>query len=243
MVGSAAEASSIGFPVWEGVLFAVAYLGRDMWMWLAAACFVVAAFLFFCVPITRNQSRWYREQIRLSTRGWMWNCASLGSTLRSKSRIRIDRGCTIGVRSKSRLFLPGLGSIRGVVLGHLARTKMLGLSEQFGVARLLEDMVEFVYTRYPLSVIRGLVHPPACSRVAQICRKTVPTWLSFCFLMIRRIRGKSLAMVAVESWRSIWWCRRFWVARPSGFSKKEQFDFLFVLQSISEGTSWKTAES
>ena len=32
----------------------------------------------------------------------------------------------------------GLGSIRGVVLGHLARTKMLGLLEQVGVARLLE---------------------------------------------------------------------------------------------------------
>ena len=32
----------------------------------------------------------------------------------------------------------GLGCIRGVVLGHLARTKMLGLPEQFGVARLLE---------------------------------------------------------------------------------------------------------
>ena len=35
----------------------------------------------------------------------------------------------------------GLGSIRVVVLGHWARTKMLGLPEQFGVARLLEDVV------------------------------------------------------------------------------------------------------
>ena len=33
----------------------------------------------------------------------------------------------------------GLGSTRGVVLGHLARTEMLGHPEQFGVARLLED--------------------------------------------------------------------------------------------------------
>ena len=73
----------------------------------------------------------------------------------------------------------GMGSIRGVVLGHFARTKMLGLPEQFGVARLLEDIVELVYMGYPLSVIRGLVHSLPCSRVTQISRKTVRTWLSF----------------------------------------------------------------
>ena len=67
----------------------------------------------------------------------------------------------------------GLGCIRGVVLGHLARTKMLGLPERFGVARLLEDIVELVYIGYPLSVIRGFVHSLPCSRVAQIGRKTV----------------------------------------------------------------------
>ena len=39
----------------------------------------------------------------------------------------------------------GLGCIRCLVLGHLARTKMLGLPEQFGVAHLLEDIVELVY--------------------------------------------------------------------------------------------------
>ena len=33
---------------------------------------------------------------------------------------------------------------------------------------------------YPLSVIRGLVHSLPCSRVTQIGRKTVRTWLSFC---------------------------------------------------------------
>ena len=32
---------------------------------------------------------------------------------------------------------------------------------------------------YPLSVIRGLVHSLPCSRVAQIGRKTVRTWISF----------------------------------------------------------------
>ena len=64
------------------------------------------------------------------------------------------------------------------------------------------------------------------------------------FLMIRRIRGKSVSMVAVGNEEvDLVWCQRFWVARPSGFGKKEQFVFLFVLQSISEETSWKTAES
>ena len=72
----------------------------------------------------------------------------------------------------------GLGSIRCVVFGHLARTKMLELPERFGVARLLEDLVELVFLGYPLSVIRGLVHSLPCSRVAQIGRKTVRTWIS-----------------------------------------------------------------
>ena len=56
-------------------------------------------------------------------------------------------------------------SFERVVLGHLARTRMLGLLEQFGVARLLEDVVELVYTGYPVSVVRGLVHSLPCSRV------------------------------------------------------------------------------
>ena len=74
----------------------------------------------------------------------------------------------------------GLGSIRGVMLGHLDRTKILGLPEQFGVVRLLEDVVELVYVGYPLSVIRSLVRSLPCSRVAQIGRKTVRTWISLC---------------------------------------------------------------
>ena len=74
----------------------------------------------------------------------------------------------------------GMGSSRGMVLCHLARTKMLGLLEQFGVARLLEDIVELVFLGYHLSVIRGLVHSLPCSRITQIGRKTVRTWLSFC---------------------------------------------------------------
>ena len=35
-----------------------------------------------------------------------------------------------------------------------------------------------VFLGYPLSVIRGLVHSLPCSRAAQICRKTVRTWIS-----------------------------------------------------------------
>ena len=49
---------------------------------------------------------------------------------------------------------------------------MFGLTEQFGVAHI----VELVYMKYTLSVIRGLVHSLPCSRAAQICRKTVRTW-------------------------------------------------------------------
>ena len=53
------------------------------WRRCADACFVVAAFLFLCVRATQYHSRWYRVQVRQSTRGWTWNCASLGSRLRS----------------------------------------------------------------------------------------------------------------------------------------------------------------
>ena len=56
-----------------------------------------------------------------------------------------------GLQQKSTFLLwtgvlqAGLGCIRGVVLGHVARTKMLGLPEQFGAARLLEDIVEWFF--------------------------------------------------------------------------------------------------
>ena len=65
----------------------------------------------------------------------------------------------------------GLRSLREIVLGHLARTRMLGLPEQFGVARLLEDVVELVYLRYPVSSL-------PCSRVAQLGRKIVRKWIA-----------------------------------------------------------------
>ena len=56
---------------------------RISWRRYADACFVVAAFLILCVRATQYHSRWYRVQVRQSTRGWMWNFASLGSRLRS----------------------------------------------------------------------------------------------------------------------------------------------------------------
>ena len=109
------------------------------------------------------------------------------------------------VHSRTRFSFPGLvflksglGSIRGVVLGPVARTKMLGLPEQFGVAPPSEDVVELVYMGYPLSVLRGLDHSP-CNRVAQIGRKTVRTWISLCknrMVPMRRITGRSLGTVA-----------------------------------------------
>ena len=64
---------------------------------------------------------------------------------------------------------------------------MLGRLEQFGVGRLLEDVVELVCMGYPLSVIRGLVHSLPCSRVTQICRKTVRTWISLCRVAVRNL--------------------------------------------------------
>ena len=138
-------------------------------------------FVFLCVRATQYHSRWCREEVRQSTRGLMWNCASLGSTLRSTKNTNRSWVQNLGPQQKS-TFLPwtgvlkgGLGSIRGVVLGRLARSKMLGLPEQFGVARLLEYVVELVFLGYPFSVIRGLVHSLPCSRVTQIGRKTVRT--------------------------------------------------------------------
>ena len=134
--GSAAESSSIGFPVWVGVPFAAAYRGRDMWTmwWLAAACFGVAAFVFLCVLATRYHSRWYREQARLSPRGWI-ELRVIGQHVANRSWVH-----NLGPQQKS-TFLPwtgvlkgGMGSLRGVLLGHLARTRMLGLPGQFGVA-------------------------------------------------------------------------------------------------------------
>ena len=83
----------------QRVLFAVAYRGKDMWMmwWVAAAYFVVAASLFFCacypVPISLVSGA--------DTDVHTWVDVELRA-------VRIERRCTIGVRSRSRLFFPGL---------------------------------------------------------------------------------------------------------------------------------------
>ena len=158
-----------------------------------------------------------------------------------------------GPQQKSTLFpwtgvlKGGLGCIRGVVLGLLARTKMLGLRERFGVARLLEDIVELVYMGYLLSVIRGLVHSLPCSRVAQIGRKTVQTWI---FLHKNRMVDDKKDLRPKprngEQWCSsgtVWWPWRLWVAESwPRLHEEEQFSFIVVLQPFSEETAGETAE-
>ena len=140
-----------------------------------------------CVSVTWCHSQWYREQLRQSTRGVDVELRVIGQhvavNIKNPNRSWVHN---LGPQQKA-TFLPwagvlkgGLGSIRGVALGHLARTKMSGPPEQFWVVRLLEDIVDLVHMEYPLSVIRGLVHSLLCSRVAQIGRKTVRTWLAYC---------------------------------------------------------------
>ena len=111
-----------------------------MWMmwWLAAVCFVAAAFVFFLracylVPISLVSGadtavhtlvdvelRVIRQHVAVNVknpnRSWVHKRGP-----QQKSTFRPWTGALQG----------GLGSIRGVVLGHLARTKMLGLPEQF----------------------------------------------------------------------------------------------------------------
>ena len=140
----------------------------------------------------------------------------------------------------------GPGSIRGVMLGHLAGAKMLGLPEQFGVARLLEDVVELVHTGYPVSVVRGLVHSLSCSRVAQICRQTVRTWIllgqSLTVLDDKKDQRQKPRHAQWSSSWQVWWPQRFWVEKPWSWLRKkepEQLFILFVLESVSEETSWE----
>ena len=108
-----------------------------MW-WLAAACFVVAAFLFFfraCHPVPLSLvsgagpavHTWVDVELRAveqhvavninnPNRSWVHNRGPQHqSTFFPWSGVLLDE----------------LGCIPGVVLAHVARTKMLGLSEQF----------------------------------------------------------------------------------------------------------------
>ena len=99
--------------------------------------------------------------------------------------MRVGHGCTIVVHSRNELSFPGLvflkvdwAAFRVWYWVMWQEPRCWSSLEEFGVGRLLADIVELVYTGYPLSVIRGLVHSLPCSRVAQICRKTVLTWIS-----------------------------------------------------------------
>ena len=70
----------------------------------------------------------------------------------------------------------GLGSIRGVVLGHLARTKMLGSQNNLGWHVLYWKMWWSWCIWFILCLLSGtLVRSLLCSRVVQICRTTVRT--------------------------------------------------------------------
>ena len=94
-----------------------------------------------------------------------------------------------------------LGSIRGIVLGRLARTKM-GLPEQFGVVCLLEDVVELVYMGYPCLLSGAWFAPCHAAVLPKLVAK--PCEHGFLFariewcLMIRRIRGRSFDMEAAR---------------------------------------------
>ena len=155
-----------------------------MW-WLAAACFVVAAFLFFCVPFTGTN---------LVGIGSRYGCPRMdryGVACRRAAccgqhfKIPVGHGCTVVVHSRNRRSFPGPWFLKvdwaavGVWYWVIwQEPRCWGLPERFGVAPLLEDIVELVFLEYPLSVIRGLVHSLPCSRVAQIGRNTVRTWIS-----------------------------------------------------------------
>ena len=120
----------------------------------------------------------------------------------------------LGPQQKS-TFLPwtgvlegGLGCIRGVVLGHLARTKMLN---NLGWLVSWKTLWNWCVWEHPLSLIRGLVQWLPCSRVAQICRKTVRTWIS-----LRRVGWCLAEASSCGQWSSswqVWWPQRFWVEK------------------------------
>ena len=110
-----------------------------MMLWLAAACFIVAAFSFFlraCYPVPislvsgADTAVHHVDRCGIALR-WAARC---GQHQESESIVGAQSGSAAKVdfSSLDLVFLK---------LG----TKMLGLPEQFGVARLLEDMVELVY--------------------------------------------------------------------------------------------------
>ena len=188
VVGSAAEASPVGFPVlgerpvrscisWKRYVDDVVGGSRVF------CCSCIFVFLRACYPVPislvsgadTDVHTWVDVELRVVGQ-------HVAVNIKNPNRAWVHNR---GPQQKSTFLLwttilkNRFNSIQNVVLGHLARTKVLGLPEQFGVARLLEDVVELVCMVYPLSVIRGLVHSVPCSRVAQIGRKTVRTWLSF----------------------------------------------------------------
>ena len=141
----------------------------------------------------------------------------------------------------------GLGSIRGVVLGHLARTKMRIIWSGSFAGRCCGTGV---YTWGILCLLSGAwcirCRAAVLSRfVAKPCeRGFLFEKIGWC-LMMKRIRGRSLVMRAVELVGAglvaaeILGGEIVVVAR-----QPQQLVILFVLQSsVSEETSWETATS
>ena len=213
-----------------------------MMCWLAAECFVTAAFLFLmraCYPVPLSLvsgagttiHTWVDVELRVVGQHFAVN-------IKNPNQSWVH---SLGPQQKSTFFpwtgvlKGGLGSISGVVLGHLARTKMLGLPEQFGVPRRLEDVLKLVEMGYPLSVIWGLVHSLPCSRVAQIGRKTVRTWISLCknrMVLHYEMDPKQKPSSPSSSSSSVGWPQRI-VESSWKLCREEHFR---VLQPFSEKT-------
>ena len=109
----------------------------------------------------------------------------IGSTLRSISRIRVGHGCRIVVHSRSRPSFPGLVFLKvdwvafGVWCWSIwQEPRCWGSRNNLGWLVSWKTLWNWCVWLHPLSVIRGLVHSLPCSRVVQICRKTVRTWVS-----------------------------------------------------------------
>ena len=122
------------------------------------------------------------------------------------SRIRIGHGCTIVVHSRNRLSFPGLVFLKvdwtafGVWYWVIWQDpRCWGSRNNSGWLVSWKTLWNLVYMGYPLSVIRGLVHPLPCSRVAQFVAKLSEHGFLFVRIewwMMRMIGGRNLEMGA-----------------------------------------------
>jgi hypothetical protein len=80
-------------------------------------------------------------------------------------------------------FLPWLGRptqpfsiLRGCLIGRLCRCRRLGLTVEWQIYRLIEDIVELNAAGYPIHFLRKLVHALPPSAVALALRKFIRIW-------------------------------------------------------------------